>query len=148
MNRKSLQIMTVVGVLALALPVAAMAQGESQGGAAAPEQATTAAPAKKVTRTSQMRHVRRAWKVNLNTASRERLMKLPGVTEKIADEIIAARPLKKESDLMSRNIVTRAEWSKIQKHVTLKSTRMSRKEAKSKTAPAKTETSEPKSSTP
>jgi DNA uptake protein ComE-like DNA-binding protein len=56
-------------------------------------------------------------KVDLNSASREELEKLPGVGEAIADKIIAARPLKSKDELMSKNIVTKAEYSKLSSRV-------------------------------
>ena len=59
-------------------------------------------------------------KVDLNSASREELMKLPGVNEATADKIIAARPLKSKSDLTSKNLVTKAEYNKLASHVIVK----------------------------
>ena len=57
---------------------------------------------------------------DLNSASKETLMKLPGVTEATADKIIEARPYKSRDELVSKNIVTREEFGKIKEHVTAK----------------------------
>jgi DNA uptake protein ComE-like DNA-binding protein len=59
-------------------------------------------------------------KVDLNSATREELIALPGVGEAIADKIIAARPLKSKDDLLSKNIVTKAEYSKISSRIIAK----------------------------
>jgi len=52
-------------------------------------------------------------KTDLNTASKEDLMKLPGVDDAIADKIVAARPFKSRSELESKNIVTKEQFAKL-----------------------------------
>ena len=88
--------------------------------------ATTApaktAPAKTTSTTSTTHHhssSKSAHKTDLNTASKEDLMKLPGVDDATADKIIAARPFKSHSELQSKNIVTKEEYSKISAMVTV-----------------------------
>ena len=58
--------------------------------------------------------------VNLNAASKEDLVKLPGVSEELADKIIAARPFKTRSELLAKKIVTRAEYHKLRGWVSAK----------------------------
>jgi len=58
--------------------------------------------------------------VNLNTASKDQLTKLPGLTEDTADKIIAARPFKSTNELVSKKILDEAEYKKLQGKVTAK----------------------------
>jgi DNA uptake protein ComE-like DNA-binding protein len=56
--------------------------------------------------------------VNINKASREDLLTLPGVTDHEADRIIANRPYDDAHDLVKRHIVTPTEYDKIQDRIT------------------------------
>jgi DNA uptake protein ComE-like DNA-binding protein len=58
-------------------------------------------------------------KTDLNTASKEDLMKLPGVDDATADKIVAARPFKSHSELESKNIVTKEQYKKLSSMVTV-----------------------------
>jgi competence protein ComEA len=66
--------------------------------------------------------VREGWDRNktldLNTASREQLRSLPGMTEPEADHVIAGRPYAEPSDLVTRHILPKAEYDKIADQVT------------------------------
>ena len=44
--------------------------------------------------------------VDINTASREELKKLPSVTDESADKIIAGRPYKTKAHLLTHNVVS------------------------------------------
>ncbi len=59
--------------------------------------------------------------VDLNSASKEDLAKLPGVSEDLADKIIAARPFKSRGELLSKKVLTKAEYHKIRGWVSAKS---------------------------
>jgi DNA uptake protein ComE-like DNA-binding protein len=61
-------------------------------------------------------------KLDLNSASAEQLAKLPGLDAATADKIVAARPFKSRSELVNKKIVTKAEYSKIESHIMVKST--------------------------
>jgi len=55
--------------------------------------------------------------VNINKASREDLLTLPGVTEREADRIIAARPFGDTHELVTRHLLSDAEYDKIRDRV-------------------------------
>lgn len=51
--------------------------------------------------------------VDLNSASKEELIKLPGVGEAIAGKIIAGRPWASKAQLLSKNVVNKATYQKL-----------------------------------
>jgi DNA uptake protein ComE-like DNA-binding protein len=51
--------------------------------------------------------------VNINHASREDLLNLPGISEHEADRIIAERPYDNTEDLVRRHVLPREEYEKI-----------------------------------
>lgn len=55
--------------------------------------------------------------ININKASREDLLNLPGVTEREADRIIADRPFDDAHDLVRRHVLSQAEYDKIHDRV-------------------------------
>ena len=55
--------------------------------------------------------------LDLNTASKAELMKLPAVGEAISDKIIAGRPWKSKYDLVVKKVVTRSAYDKFAKLV-------------------------------
>jgi competence protein ComEA len=117
---------SVVLVTAFAIGILAASVALAQGGTAA---AGTSAPAAKATTAApahnSMSSTKKpaAPKVELNTATKEQLMALPGVNESLADRIIAARPFKAKNDLVSKNLVTKAEFEKLSAHVMVKETK-------------------------
>jgi len=133
MNRRNLILGTLLAGL-LALPLLAAAQGSSSSSSsdaskAAPSAASdqsaasatsqpTASHAKSSSHSSS--HHSSSSKVDLNTATKEQLAKVPGLTEETADKIIAARPFKGKNELVSKKIVTEAEYKTISAHVIAK----------------------------
>ena len=68
--------------------------------------------------------IREGWSrdkpLDLNIATKEQLLSLPGVTEAEADRVIAGRPYNDPNDLVKRHIMPKAEYDKIADQVTAK----------------------------
>ena len=59
-------------------------------------------------------------KMDLNSATKEQLMTLPGVDDATADKIIAGRPYSSKNDLVKKDVVTQDQLKKIEAHVMTK----------------------------
>ena len=58
--------------------------------------------------------------IDLNSATKEQLMTIPGIGDTYADKIIAGRPYKMKSELKTKKIIPDATYSKISSHVVAK----------------------------
>lgn len=71
-----------------------------------------------------MEGIREGWNRNkpldLNTATREQLASLPGVSGAEADRVIAGRPYDDPNELVTRRIMTKAEYDRIADRVKAK----------------------------
>src|SRR5512143_2019774 len=86
------------------------AKPATQAPAAKP--ATPATPAKPAAASTK-----KAELLDLNTATREQLVALPGIGETYADAIIKGRPYKSKSELTSKKIIPAAAYKKVRAHV-------------------------------
>ena len=55
--------------------------------------------------------------LDVNEASREDLLTLPGLTERDADRIIAQRPFHNAQEMVSRHVISEAEYDRIHDRV-------------------------------
>lgn len=58
--------------------------------------------------------------VDINSASKEQLQALPGITAKVADSIVAHRPYANPSELVDRHILSQPAYDKIAERVKAK----------------------------
>ena len=117
--KRTLSVLTLL--VATSALVASMAF--AQGSPAAPP-ATPAAPAKTTapakSEKKSMAKTPAMPVIDINSASKEDLMKLAGIGDATADKIIAGRPYTSKAQLESKGIVTKAQYAKIRAHVTAK----------------------------
>lgn len=121
MFRKSIPMVALAALLAVTMAYAQ--EGTSTGASSTP--AATTAPAKapkaaKAMKTSAKKSATHMAKLDLNSASKEDLMKLPGVGDATAEKIIAARPFKTKAELTSKGVVTKKEYAAIASKVIAK----------------------------
>jgi competence protein ComEA len=68
--------------------------------------------------------IRQGWnrdrRLNLNSASKDQLLELPGMSDSEADRVIAGRPYGSSDELISRRIISKAEYDKISDRVEAK----------------------------
>src|SRR5437773_10498961 len=107
--KSRIQMLALVAAAAVALPLTAFAQDSTPANPATPP----AAAAKPAPHSSTHSSTTSAPKVNLNSATKEELTKLPGINDEIADKIISARPFKSRSELVDKKIVTKEEYEKV-----------------------------------
>jgi len=56
-------------------------------------------------------------KVDINTATRSQLAKLPGLTDADADRIIASRPYGDKKGLLRKGVLTETQYDKVEDYV-------------------------------
>jgi competence protein ComEA len=59
-------------------------------------------------------------RLNLNSASKDQLLELPGISDSEADRVIAGRPYGSSDELVGRRIISKAEYDKISDRVEAK----------------------------
>jgi DNA uptake protein ComE-like DNA-binding protein len=57
--------------------------------------------------------------VDVNSASRDQLMALPGMSATAADRVIAGRPYDRVDDLLTRHIIVKSEYDRISGQITV-----------------------------
>jgi competence protein ComEA len=110
----------VTAALALGLMTASLALAQTGSSQPATAQAAATQPAVHASSAKPKATAEHMMKVDINSASREELAKLPGIDDATADKIVAARPFKSKAELRSKGIVTKAEYGKIASRLMVK----------------------------
>jgi DNA uptake protein ComE-like DNA-binding protein len=121
LNMKRIILPVVAAVLAFGIASAVRAdEPAATTTQATPPAATAPAKSTSMHSTTTTHHHSSSHKLDLNSASKEQLMKLQGIDDATADKIIAARPFKSASELTSKSIISKEEYKKVSAHVTVK----------------------------
>ena len=113
---------TVLSLAAMSLVLmlgSAVRAADTPAAPASPAPTSDAAPAPKAHH-HKMSHKEAAMVCDINSASKEDLMKLPGVDDATADKIVAGRPFTSRTELVKKSILTKAQYSKIKSKITAK----------------------------
>ena len=78
-----------------------------------------------------------AAKLDLNSASKEDLEKLPGIGPATSQKIIAGRPYRAKNDLVSKKIVSQGEYDKIKDQIIAHQAKAGGKKSAGKETPKK-----------
>jgi DNA uptake protein ComE-like DNA-binding protein len=128
--KRSTLLSSLAVAAALSVPFVAMAQNGTTP-STPPASTPAAAPAKTTTTTkstakststksTSTKSATHAAKTDINSASKDDLMKVKGMTDADADKIIAGRPYKSVSELKSKKIIDTATYNKVHSHLEAK----------------------------
>lgn len=137
MNRFWLQKIAATTAFSLFVAVA-LASGQSatqtKGGSSAAPKAAPATPAKPATPAAKPAA---SEKLDINTATKEELAKLPGIGDVLSQKIIDNRPYKSKDELTKKKLINEATYAKITDLIIAKQPKTEIASAKD-TKPAKT----------
>ena len=116
-----LGMLATTGLAAQATPAASKPAAASQQPATKPAGTTMAAkPATTAAAKPAMKPAHEM--LDLNTATRDQLVALPGIGETYADAIIKARPFTSKTQLVSKKVLPEAAYKKVRSMVIAKHT--------------------------
>ena len=112
MSVKKLLLLLSALVLATSL---SLAQNDQTGTSTSSNQSTTTTTTKKARKSSTASDTssKTSGKLDLNTATKDQLMSLPGITDADAQKIMDGRPYRAKNQLLSKGIISKDEYAKI-----------------------------------
>jgi len=107
MKRSIIQILLIAAASVLSVSVCVAAESKAAPGEAssAPKAAEKGAKAKKPATPDNP--------VDINSASKAQLKRIPGVDDAVADKIIAGRPYLSKAHLVTRNIISGTHYAQV-----------------------------------
>ena len=134
MTRRTVAYVAAAYLLAVTIPMAAHATTTAgQKSAASAKSAAAAKGGHHMAKAAAMP------KIDINTASESDLAALPGMDEATAQKIIAARPFKNSSQVLSKGLVSKEEFGKIRNRITAHQEKLASKPAEKAATPGSTE---------
>ena len=112
MSVKKLLLLLSALVLATSL---SFAQNDQTGASTSSNQSTTTTTTKKTRKSSTASDTssKTSGKLDLNTATKDQLMSLPGITDADAQKILDGRPYRAKNQLLSKGIISKDEYAKV-----------------------------------
>ena len=112
MSVKKLLFLLSALVLATSL---SFAQNDQTGASTSSNQSTTTTTTKKTRKSSTASDTssKTSGKLDLNTATKDQLTSLPGITDADAQKILDGRPYRAKNQLLSKGIISKDEYAKI-----------------------------------
>ena len=112
MSVKKLLLLLSALVLATSL---SFAQNDQTGASTSSNQSTTTTTTKKARKSSTASDTssKTSGKLDLNTATKDQLMSLSGITDADAQKILDGRPYRAKNQLLSKGIISKDEYAKI-----------------------------------
>ena len=112
MSVKKLLFLLSALVLATSL---SFAQNDQTAASTSSNQSTTTTTTKKARKSSTASDTssKTSGKLDLNTATKDQLMSLPGITDADAQKILDGRPYRAKNQLLSKGIISKDEYAKI-----------------------------------
>ncbi len=110
MSVKKLLLLLSALVLATSL---SFAQNDQTGTSTSSNQSTTTTKKARKSSTASDTSSKTSGKLDLNTATKDQLMSLPGITDADAQKILDGRPYRAKNQLLSKGIISKDEYAKI-----------------------------------
>ena len=116
MSVKKLLFLLSALVLATSL---SFAQNDQTGASTSSNQSTTTTTTKKTRKSSTASDTssKTSGKLDLNTATKDQLTSLPGITDADAQKILDGRPYRAKNQLLSKGIISKDEYAKIKDQI-------------------------------